>query len=241
MNSSKNMMLNNRLKLLDKLVDFINDIGNSYVDLASKETDLGLKNRHLYLAHTLLSTEKMTSFVSYGVEKRDRILIMTGLRMLLENHANIAYIFKDLDKIDEGISKVLASGLQYQQAFRDIRMDPDLGVQHLTSVPRWTRRSITGRVQLLGEGPEFRYELASKYLHSDIWVLLNDTDVIDSDGYHFGLVSGALEDLYEPIRRLYEIGILPEGFESVFEDILIDVLEEINIDPSQTYVDVDRL
>lgn len=233
-------MLDNRLKLLETLVHFVNDIGNSYVNLASKEADLKRKNRYLYLAHTLLSAEKMAFFVFDGVEKRDRILIMTGLRMLLENHANIAYIFKEPDNIDEKVSKVLASGLQYQEAFQGIRIDPGLGMKHLLSVPRWTRRSITGRVQLLGEGPEFRYELASKYLHSDIWVLLNDVDVIDTDGFHFGLVSGALEDLLEPIRILYELELLPKGFEPVCGTIFASVSNEINIDPGQTYKNMGR-
>jgi hypothetical protein len=232
-------MLDNRLKLLDKLVHFVNDIGHSFADLASKETDRSNKNRHLYLAHTLLSAEKMTLFVLEGVQKRDRILIMTGLRMLLENHANIAYVFRESDNSDKKISKILECGFQYQEAFQDIRINPGLGIKYLLSVPRWTRRSITKRVHLLGEGPEFRYELASKYLHSDIWGLINDNDVIDSDGFHFGLVSGALEDLLGPIRILYALEILPEGFEQARETIFTDISNEINIVPGQTYKNVE--
>jgi len=155
--------------------------------------------------------------------------------MIEENFANLSYIFHDSSKTNDYISKILTRGTEYQEAFTELRDDPSRGLMHLDSVGRWTRSTITQRVRQLGEGPAFRYELSCKYLHADIWAILNNQAIKDMKGYRFGLVSWGIEDINMMLWVLRKQEMIPNDLLVLHEKLIERVVDELKKEPGPTY------
>ena len=224
-----------RLALLSDYVAFAEDLASYYVDEAQKSSEETYKSRQTYIAYSLLSISPVAELVIRGVGEKNNLLVFSGLRMLEENHANIVYVFRDSQKVDGYISKILKRGIEYQQAFTEIRNNPELGMAHLAAVGRWSKSTITQRIKSLGEGPEFRYEMACKYLHSDIWTLLNNHAVKDLDGLMYGQISWAIEDIQSTIYAVHLSQPLKTEFDSRYEKLRTRSEVDFKNEPTQTY------
>jgi hypothetical protein len=225
----------NRLKLLSDYVSLANNLGDYYFEKTKDASSESQHNRYTFIAYSLLSVARMSDLVIRGTSEMNELLIFSGLRMLEENMANIAYVFHDEKKANSYISSILARGVEYQQAYTEVRYNPNLGMKHLNAVGKWSGATITQRIKKLGEGPEFRYELACKYLHADIWTILNDQTIKDKEGIVYGLMSWAIEDINSTISIAHSNEPFESKREKIHAELAVRLEEDFKHEPTQTY------
>jgi hypothetical protein len=224
-----------RLKLLSDYVSLANNLGSHCLEKAKTAPNETSHNRYVFIAYSLLSVVGMSDLVLRGAHEKNDLLIFSGLRMLEENIANLSYVFHDEAKTDVYISSILSRGLEYQQAYTELRYNPDLGMKHLNAVARWSNSTITQRIERLGEGPEFRYAMACKYLHSDIWTMLNNQAIEDKNGILYGLTSWAVEDVSNMISVIRSDEALEPEYGKIYDELVIRLEEDFQHEPTQTY------
>ena len=224
-----------RISLLLDYAALARDLGGYCADGAQESQNALVKNKYTFLAHSLLTIPNLADLVIRGVNEKNNILIFSGLRMIEESNANVQYVFHDPTKKDDYISKILKRGIEYQQAFTEIRNNPELGMRHLSAVGRWSGSTITQRVARLGEGPEFRYEMACKYLHSDIWTLLNDEAIKNPIRLMYGQLSWAIEDIQSLIYAFSLDEKLSDEYNQRYDELANRVYRDFENEPAQTY------
>ena len=127
-----------------------------------------------FLAHTLGTIPPANKMLVYGIQNDLNISTTSALKILLENWANINYVVSSGNKKLDYAEKIEKSALAYARALEELLNDPSLGITRLNKVPKWTKSGLTDRVRKLGDGPEFQYEFLCRYVHSDVWSVVND-------------------------------------------------------------------
>lgn len=201
------------VQLLAKLDDLCIQVAKYAVD---KEAPGYLDN---YVAHVFNTVHPSNRLLLWGLENAENLATMNGIRTLLENWANANYVLSNSSKTEDYTEKIERTALGYKDAFESLRNDPSQGLKILTSAERWTRSSLTSRVEKLGEGPSFQYELLSRYTHADVWTVINDYLIQDKDLNRYTMLMWAIEFINHTLWLVHEKGYLNDELKIAYDPL----------------------
>jgi hypothetical protein len=126
-----------------------------------------------YFTHALNTILENNRTIAFSLPQNFSMIAGSSLRNLLENWANLNHVVKDPSKKAKRAKAVTDTAVQYSQTLYELTQG-NVAIADLYSLPHWTSGTITQRVEALGDGPLFEYELLSRFTHTDMWADIND-------------------------------------------------------------------
>lgn len=150
-----------------------------------------LSDTENYIAHVLSTILENNRALAYSITRNFNMIAGTSLRNLLENWANLASVLRRPSKKHERATAITRTAFQYAETLNDL-VNRTVTLQELQALPSWADSNLSQRVRKLGEGPEFQYELLSRYTHTDMWAAIND-QIVDKGKFWTSLLGWGLE------------------------------------------------
>lgn len=185
-----------RRKLYFDLLTELDDMAMAALkELLAKEQLSDMEN---YIAHVLNTILENNRALAYSLTRNFNMIAGTCLRNLLENWANLASVLRKQSKKHERATAITRTAFQYAGTLNSL-VNRTVTLQELQALPSWAHSNLSQRVRKLGDGPEFQYELLSRYTHTDMWAAIND-QMVDKEKFWTSLLGWGLEFSTEALK-----------------------------------------
>jgi hypothetical protein len=184
-------------------------------DLTMRSLKYMLREKELpdvenFITHALNTILENNRALGFSLTRNFSMIAGTSLRNLLENWANVSYVLTHPTKKDHYATAITATAFAYAETLNKY-VKRTATLEELRGLPRWAGRSISKRIELLGEAREFQYELLSRYTHTDMWAAIHD-EMVEKEKFWTSLLAWGLEFSLEVLLLVGEEGVLADDF-----------------------------
>jgi hypothetical protein len=178
-----------------------------------------------YFAHNLNTILENNRVILHSLDNNFTMTAGSCVRNLMENWANLQYALRDPSKKDEYAAKITENALVYARTLERIVQGSGT-VEELYALPRWTNSGITQRVEQIGAGQVFQYEILSRYTHVDMWAAINDI-IAKKELYWNSILGWGIEAANHTLYLIDQQVTLPPEIKSPLESVHTKVQERI--------------